>query len=721
MRYSPLISAGRSALVFAGLASLCGVAAAQSANDISLRANLPSNVQRTDLPSNVQHTRDPIPLDFIVKAGNYTSTLNVNYVVYDLYKNPVGGGSFNVPVVSGTEAKQTFTFTPPENGWYTVETQVSKNGSRIAGKGLNLGVTPSFAGLPDIAVGPPVNNNHVNDPQRMAFSGLRLDRVNTSWSSDPVGHINNVLNQAVANNVNVIVQFENKAQATDLAHIAQRVNQFKGRVKYWEVWNEPNLFGASPESYVTVLKDAYNTIKSIDPNAKVLGPTLVDINLDWYRRFYQAGGGQYMDILSVHDYEGNEAIDPGHWRRKYGELRQIMSTYGDPNKEIWQTERAIGGVRGKLAIGGVQAVRTMLHRDLLDSMGIPNEHNSFYYLNQHGYSDVPTYAWSNAGPNPVALALRTRDAMIQDRKFANTLDFGPTGDKIYFGLRYTGAVGDGSTLILRNYGTLDRPVTLNVTGGSTVTVVDSFGNQKLLNVVNGKVNVMTSGLPVYLRLAQGQQVSAPQIDFGENIASRATFSFSGQTSSNKALLTNGIFEAAHPSNPNKTYWEGRMAGTSQSLTMTFAEKQHIGKAIIYGVRADNYYCALLDYDLQYWNGGTWVTLDQVRAPVGATDIVDTHYDASGNTWYMDQNFYVHEFDPIYTDQLRLVALRVTNGFQPDNIASSVTGWYAHSDPQLMLREIEIYSPVPEPSALSLLVAGPAVLLRRHRRAARRPV
>ena len=193
------------------------------------------------------------------------------------------------------------------------------------------------------------------------------------------------------------------------------------------------------------------------------------------------------------------------------------------------------GVRANLFTGGVQAVRVALERDLLESLGVPNGHNYHYYINQMGYSDVPTYAWSNAGPHPMALSQRTHDAMTRNRTFVDTMDFGPTGNKIFMGMNYAGTTG--KTLSLRNYGTLDRPVTLNVSGGTSVTVVDSWGNQSVVPLVNGKANVMTSTLPVYVRLTTDQQASVTPINFGNNIASQATFTYSGSTSSNNALLT----------------------------------------------------------------------------------------------------------------------------------------------------------------------------------------
>jgi hypothetical protein len=133
-------------------------------------------------------------------------------------------------------------------------------------------------------------------------------------------------------------------------------------------------------------------------------------------------------------------------------------------------------VRGGNFMGTSQAVRTTLQRDVLESLGVAPEHNSLYYLNQGGYSEVPSYLWSTAGPHPAALALRTRHAMTKalERSYAGTLDFGADGNKIFLGLRYNG--GDGSTVMLRNLGTVDQWLKIGVSGGTSLQVVDSFGN-----------------------------------------------------------------------------------------------------------------------------------------------------------------------------------------------------------------------------------------------------
>ncbi len=408
----------------------------------------------------------------------------------------------------------------------------------------------------------------------------------------------------------LVVQLENLKQC-EPAHVKEVVTRFKGRVKYWEIINEPNL-SMAPAAYVKLLKEMSTLIKGIDPESRILGPAVCGIKLPWMAAFYKNGGKDWTDILSVHDYEGNQSINPEHWYWKLGELSKIMAQYGDEQKPIWQTERAIGGVHAKTFIGGAQAVRILLHRDVLETLGIPDEHNMHYYLNEHGYVQVPTYLFSKAGPNPAALATRTRRAMILGRKYSGTLDFGPNGNKIFMGLRYLGE--DGSTLTLRNLGTLDQKLDLAITGGDTVTVVDAFGNVEKLPVRAGKVTLTVTMLPSYLRLARGQAIAPPRIDFGRNYASQASFRYSSRFEGDFQLLTNGIYEAPHPDNPHRIPWSGDFAAAPQTLEIEFPHARTIDRLLIFSVRADNPFCTLLDYDLQYHDGSAWKTIQEVRDP-----------------------------------------------------------------------------------------------------------
>jgi hypothetical protein len=479
------------------------------------------------------------------------------------------------------------------------------------------------------------------------------------------------------------------------------VSRFKGRVKYWEIMNEPN-FSMSPDQYVAMVKQLTPLIKSIDPAAQVMGPTVCGIQLPWHQAFYALGGGPYVDILSVHDYEGHESIDEVHWRWKFAELRKIMAQYGDANKPIWQTERAVGGVRGGNFMGLTQAIRTTLHRDVLETLGVAPEHNSLYYMNQGGYTEVPSYLWSDSGPHAAIMALRTRHAQTQarGRSYAGTLDFGPDGNKIFLGLRYNG--GDGSTIVLRNLGTVEQWLKVAVSGGSSLQVMDAFGNIQSVAVQNGQAELSVTQMPQYLLLSPGQNVTAPQISLGTNIAAQASFSYTGESRGNMSLLNNGVTEVFHDNvafggTDGGAIWTGGLTvgsngvPTPQALQMTFERPYDISKLLIRSVRADNQFSSLLDYDLEYWSSGRWQSLESMRTPMPASDWV-TNAETLVNTWHADTNFFVHQFTPVTTDKIRLIPRRTTFGFSADAAAAAATQrtWGGHREPSLMLREIEVY-------------------------------
>ena len=426
---------------------------------------------QSELPYGVSCELAPTTVEFVVKPGTrQVHNLDVTWFVHDLWKNEIAKGQFPLPLKQGEEARHAISFTPPRWGWYTVSFHCAEGGEALTAAGGHLGFAPKYAGMPEMTEDG--SKGGWIDPVRQAFCGLPLLRVNTGQIMARGTDLEGLLRSVEQHKLTLLVQFENQKECTP-EHVREVVGRLKGKVKYYEIINEPN-FTMSPEQYVATLKEVYAIIKQIDPQAQVMGPAVCGIILDWHEAFYKHGGKGYIDILSMHDYEGNEAVDPYHWFWKVAELRKIMAKYGDEKKPIWQTERAIGAVRMNSFMPGVQAVRVLLQRDVLETLGIPAEHNLHYYVNEGGYAKVPTYVWSRNGLFPAALATRTRQAMIAGRRYAGQLDFGPTGNKVFMGLRYEGA--DGTTITLRNLGTLDRAVELGVSGGDSLQLVDAFGN-----------------------------------------------------------------------------------------------------------------------------------------------------------------------------------------------------------------------------------------------------
>lgn len=138
------------------------------------------------------------------------------------------------------------------------------------------------------------------------------------------------------------------------------VKHYQGRVRYIQIWNEPNIYPewgnreVDPAGYVEMLKAAYRAAKSADPNVYVLpaplAPTLENFTvrrnlseLIFLEEMYQAGAADYFDILSVNAFgfdlppEDPPAADKLNFQRVKLQ-REIMERNGDGHKAVWFNE-----------------------------------------------------------------------------------------------------------------------------------------------------------------------------------------------------------------------------------------------------------------------------------------------------------------------------------------------------------------------------------------------
>ena len=127
-------------------------------------------------------------------------------------------------------------------------------------------------------------------------------------------------------------------------YVARTVEHYKGRIHYWEILNEPLYtsyavparFGHTPKDYVTLLKHAYQTIKRVDPSAKVIGG-IANPGGPWFEKIFEEGALDYMDYLNTHTYPGVKA--PERTEAKMLELNRWMDAKGK-RKKMWCTEYA---------------------------------------------------------------------------------------------------------------------------------------------------------------------------------------------------------------------------------------------------------------------------------------------------------------------------------------------------------------------------------------------
>ena len=395
----------------------------------------------SSLAGNIAYDLKPFPLTFKMPVAkrNFQSA-QVSWVARDANKNSVGQGQFNVDLSGNTGVAQSFSWTPPQFGWYQITATIS-SGANVLQRAVALcGVTPPFANLPKFEQVAGLDRRA--DVPRQMFVGmpaLRLDATGEDWLAID----EKAVPLAQQYGANVWLQFvEPKDVNPDW--VTKVARQFKGRVKYYEFINEPDL-KMKPDAYAALIRPAVAALRAADPDARVLGPATVEIRLDWMKQFLQAGGGDLIDEWSFHPYEGHESTDPHYLAAKLTAMRALLKQFGKGDIALWQGEHAIAAQRASVIWPDIQAERWVSDRDVFEQFGIPAERDMFFYLNPRGYGKVPSYAWTYQGPMALSLVARTRYAMTRALKYAGALDFGATGNGLFTGLRFDG--NDGQSVV----------------------------------------------------------------------------------------------------------------------------------------------------------------------------------------------------------------------------------------------------------------------------------
>lgn len=130
------------------------------------------------------------------------------------------------------------------------------------------------------------------------------------------------------------------------------VDRYRGRVEYWELWNEPNIAywnpRPSPEAYGRLAKAVIPVIKQADPEARFVFGALAGADIPFAQKALDACAcASDIDVFSYHiypDYGHNlnpEAVDDAKYAPKSPRrLREIVRAYPNvrPNLVFWNDE-----------------------------------------------------------------------------------------------------------------------------------------------------------------------------------------------------------------------------------------------------------------------------------------------------------------------------------------------------------------------------------------------
>jgi hypothetical protein len=148
--------------------------------------------------------------------------------------------------------------------------------------------------------------------------------------------------------------------------VYQIASKYKGRIRYWQAGNEPNML-AWKERYVTMLKALSRAVKRADPENKVVlcgfcggiyrYPSTEPESLEMV---YEYGGQDYFDVVASHPYTWPLMPEEGHCLETIARLHEVMARHGDA-KPLWITELGWAGVEPSM-LGYLEADFWHRHR-----------------------------------------------------------------------------------------------------------------------------------------------------------------------------------------------------------------------------------------------------------------------------------------------------------------------------------------------------------------------
>jgi len=118
--------------------------------------------------------------------------------------------------------------------------------------------------------------------------------------------------------------------------VAQR---YKGRIRYYEIWNEPNdptYYTGSVSELAQLTAEAYTILKSVDPRNTVLSPAAYAPG--YLDQLLQAGMASNIDMIAYHLY----TTPPEATAAAIANVRLVMAEHGVSAIPLWDTEGASG-------------------------------------------------------------------------------------------------------------------------------------------------------------------------------------------------------------------------------------------------------------------------------------------------------------------------------------------------------------------------------------------
>ena len=372
------------------------------------------------------------------------------------------------------------------------------------------------------------------------------------------------------------------------------------------------------------MKVYQGSVHAGNASAKAIGPCFVDINdLNGWKTFFDAGGGDYCDEISTHMYNSQYAGEVQIGKNNFSAWFDLLAKYGYSDKPVWSTE----STHFFIAVNQVYHPRLsrnpLLMTLYMEQWGIPRERNQVWYDISHGFWSYPAFWEMGDGSlQPYPVLYRVLAEETYGKLHHHPLDFGSVqGNVLFIGSVYYGAGDDTSTVVLIPQSYLDGSptVTLKLLGTvpASVTVVDGLGNESTVTVSSSLAEIPVNELPTYVRLPVACRARVDSVlDWGTSppppvgqYARGSTVASDGATLKSAPLLGSNTYRTQYNSGYVSPGLDANVESIPEGAQLIWNSSIDIDRVIVVGLSPWQLYSALIDFDIQTStdSGATWTT------------------------------------------------------------------------------------------------------------------
>ena len=476
---------------------------------------------------------------------NNTNNIESGLLTYSVYndkdlENAIGGGDVNVSVFPHSLSTATINLTMCASyGTYTVKFNMDN------GRGYSY-----YAGSIKVAVLRDVSNlpknklfgisSPMNDFDYFNKNGISIMRTDFHWvNAEPTQGTLNVeprfdtyVEESKKTGIDLLLILgdgsgpswfkpgdADRFPKTDteiaqfINYVKMAVNYFKGKVKYYELYNETDIWPAnnvSGKDYAKLLKAFYKAVKEVDPNAYVVAGATAGTHIDWAKTVFEQNVGSYMDFWSAHPYANPKSPEDRDWLNSIKDLEDMIVK--NTGKKIplildemgWSDNKSGGGANQQEQLKW--CVRSFVYASSLDYVNRMCVYNADcagtgnHYVQELRWGMYDGTFSTNAYAHPFAAGMSNYVYMTDGYKLSKEVKL---ADGLY-SYKFTDAKKANDLYVLW---TKDVQMKAKITtSGTSGKLYDIFGNAISVGYEGNTLETDVSGDVVYFTLDKKESI-----------------------------------------------------------------------------------------------------------------------------------------------------------------------------------------------------------------------